>query len=526
MSGNKKGAGRRRTPSRAKQQPSERAGGADHTARPRAATAERIDKVAPWRQWTSVEVRASSAGACPVQFTVSGLGRSRNERYSELITAAAQKHFRIEEAPRKGEGPAAYLVEGRLRVVYNELIVQFEPRVPPARCSSILKEAGFREVERNRLVESKWIVRHARPGVAGKSLLVAADAFKRYKEVRFAWPNSVAEYVRANNPTVAARDWWLEKIGVNSGGSRVLDTGDPGVVIAVLDDGVDVAHFNLVSRVDAGLGRDYAVAVNQAGHTDPRPKIQVSDDEQSDYHGTACAGLVCSDGSEQQLLGVAPGCMLIPVRVIDGPALVNEGWVADAIEYATLHAHVISCSWTGTEHAAVVTALNDTAQGRGGKGVAVFCAAGNDGGSVAFPARHIGVIAIGACDHEDGQTDYANLGPELDVVAPSSNGVDVYTTDVSQPGWGYNTLAPGGAFYNGFGGTSAATAIAAGVGALCFSANPGLRADELRSVLQDTAVKIAKKSYIVYVAGHSKQFGYGRINAAAAVIKAKAMPPS
>jgi len=105
MSGNKKGAGRRRTPSRAKQQPSERAGGADHTARPRAATAERIDKVAPWRQWTSVEVRASSAGACPVQFTVSGLGRSRNERYSELITAAAQKHSGSRKHLAKARAP-------------------------------------------------------------------------------------------------------------------------------------------------------------------------------------------------------------------------------------------------------------------------------------------------------------------------------------------------------------------------------------------------------------------------------------
>ena len=143
--------------------------------------------------------RLDGTGQYPVQFTVSGLGTRANARYSGLITAAAHKHFKIEEPPPEGEGPAAYLVEGRWsRLVFDELIVQFEPGVPPARCSAILEETGFQRRREERIVKNQWIARHARPGVAGESLLAAADTFKRFKEVLFAWPNSVAEYLRAN----------------------------------------------------------------------------------------------------------------------------------------------------------------------------------------------------------------------------------------------------------------------------------------------------------------------------------------
>jgi subtilisin family serine protease len=366
---------------------------------------------------------------------VSGADPEENARYSRLITSAAQKHFKIDAPPRGDEGPAAYLVGGgRLRVVYDELIVEFEPHVPPARCSAILDEAGFQEIERNRRGQNQWFARHTRPGVAGESLLRAADTFAQYQEVRYAWPNSVAEYERANDVPTKARRWWLDKIKVNwSTGRRRLGKGDSSIVIAVLDDGVDIEHPNLASRVAADPGRDFAVAAGQAGHADPRPKVQVASDTASDYHGTLCAGLICSDGSEKKFFGVAPGCTLVAVRVIDGPELISESSVGDAIRYATGVADVISCSWIGEEHASVSAALNDTIQGRGGKGAAVFCAAGNNGSSVAFPARHGRAIAIGACDHQDAQTPYANSGNDLDVVAPSNNGTTYFLKTSAKP---------------------------------------------------------------------------------------------
>jgi len=417
-----------------------------------------------------------------------------------------------------------------LRLVNDELIVRFKPGVPPARCRKIIEDSGFVQVQANRFVENQWIVRHSQPGIAGQSLLAKIDAFKKYSEVLFAWPNSLAEYTRAAGVATGPRRWWLDKIGVNwSTGKRRLTRGSCKVTVAVLDDGVDIVHPNLASRVPANHGKDFTVAPNLPGHLDPVPKVRLtSNNPDSDYHGTLCAGLICSDGRRNKFLGVAPGCRLISVRVLDGPNLINEGQTADAIRYATDVADVISCSWWSIDYPAVALALDDTSKGRGGKGAAVFCSAGNQhNDAIVFPARHAPAIAIGACDRNGNRPAYSNTGAELAVVAPSSDEIKlyVYSTDVSKKDWGFN---PGtnttGLFYKRFGKTSAATAIAAGVGALCFSVNPSLTAGALRNVLQKTAVKVGDPESYDPQTHHSLEFGYGCIDADAAVAKAKQTP--
>ena len=121
---------------------------------------------------------------------------------------------------------------------------------------------------------------------------------------------------------------------------------------------------------------------------------------------------------------------------------------------------------------------------------------------------------------------YSNYGPEVDIVAPSSGGVEaIYTTDVANPpGRGFNVgdRARGGAdgrHTNEFGGTSSATPLAAGVGAIALSAQLGLDRTALRDLLRETADRIGPTSG--YDAdGHSYEFGYGRVNAHRAVAEA------
>jgi subtilisin family serine protease len=502
---------------------------------------ERDDKVAPWEKWTAVTLSASRGSKLPVQFTVSGLDNERNRRYSELITSAAYKHFKLKDPPRQGEGPAAYLVRADpadeekpavklLRVVYKELIVQFKPEVEWDTRNKILERSGFRVVERSKFAKNQCIVRHVRPATAGESLLAAADAFERFDEVEFAWPNSLAEYVRANSP---ARDFWLEKMGViDSDGTRV-GTGKASVVIAVLDDGVDIDHPNLASRVIPDVNRDFNFSPDEPDYSNPRPKINdQSEDKSNDYHGTQCAGVICSDGSEMGLKGVAPGCKLVAVRIFNGAGLVSEhGAVANAIRYATSVAHVISCSWCGPRHKSVVTAIDETSQGRGGKGTVFVGAAGNDGklNSIDFPARHPLAVAVGACGPKNEVTGYANRGRRLDVVAPSSmNDTNVFTTDVSKTGWGFNKGSGPTGRFSDFGGTSAAAAMTAGVAALCLSKNSNLTADQIRSMLRKKAAKVGVDKHdnnIVYKPqgpdGRSSELGSGCIDAAAAVKEAE-----
>ncbi|MEM1299612.1 MAG: S8 family serine peptidase, partial [Pseudomonadota bacterium] len=123
----------------------------------------------------------------------------------------------------------------------------------------------------------------------------------------------------------------------------------------------------------------------------------------------------------------------------------------------------------------------------------------------------------------DERSNYSNYGAEVSICAPSSGkgGWGITTADVQ----GTYTDANGirrpmgysiGDYTHGFGGTSSACPLAAGVAALVLGAHPDLTAAEVRKILESTARKIGDLS--TYDAeGHSPYHGYGCVNAADAV---------
>jgi subtilisin family serine protease len=242
----------------------------------------------------------------------------------------------------------------------------------------------------------------------------------------------------------------------------------------------------------------------------------------NDIHGTPCAGVIAAAGRNGGSVGAAPRCRVLPVKVFHADDLAPANRVADSIRFAAGIADILSCSWSGGSSPDIQLALADAGQiGRQGKGSAVFCAAGNNFRSpVGFPARDANAIAVGASTDGATLADYSNIGPQIAFVAPSSGGTrGIFTTDVSIANRGFNvgTATAGGAnglHTNSFGGTSSATPLAAGVAALVLSVNPNLTRSDLRDVLASTADKIGSG----YDAnGHSREFGFGRINAGNAV---------
>ncbi len=132
---------------------------------------------------------------------------------------------------------------------------------------------------------------------------------------------------------------------------------------------------------------------------------------------------------------------------------------------------------------------------------------------VTYPASHVNAIAVGASTDCDLRSDYSQFHGKIDFVAPSNGGWnDIATLDpVGAVGWtaeDYKMM---------FGGTSAATPVAAGIAALMISRNPALTAAAVRKLMQSTCDQIG---FDPYVNGRAEHYGYGRVNAERAVAAA------
>lgn len=137
--------------------------------------------------------------------------------------------------------------------------------------------------------------------------------------------------------------------------------------------------------------------------------------------------------------------------------------------------------------------------------------------NISYPARYPSTIAVGSCTNHNFRSHYSCFGPALDFLAPSDGGtLKILTTDLMdtppapQRGWAVGDFTTTG-FWDGFGGTSSACPLAAGIGALLLSREPNLTAIEVRQRLRDTADKIGPVPYDPN--GRNNYYGYGKVNA-------------
>lgn len=436
--------------------------------------------------------------------------------------------FRREERPARsldGPPPVAFLEisSGLVRVVHREIVIRFRSTTPERQRRSLLRVHGFKALRVSPFVPDQWIVHAPARSHPGEALLEIANLWAEEDGVVFAAPNFLS-VPRRETRTIQPEEWHLCNAGEGGAKSgedlRILPawertTGRREIVVAVLDDGVDLAHPNLRRNLwrnpDAKApdrrGRDFFLPDDHPGHFDPRPKRFLFPFDQvaaNDIHGTPCAGLIAAAGMGGGSVGVAPGCRILPVKIFHADGMVADERVANAIRWAGRHADVLSCSWSSGVSPDVELALEDI-----GVRTAVFCAAGNGfGAPVSFPARSPDAIAVGASTDRGERAGSSSCGPELAFLAPSSGGTrGLFTTDVSQPGLGF---APGLLHTHRFGGTSAAAALAAGVGALVLSVHPELDRTELKALLAGTCDRIK---------------GGWRLNAARAVEEAAQLAP-
>jgi len=152
-------------------------------------------------------------------------------------------------------------------------------------------------------------------------------------------------------------------------------------------------------------------------------------------------------------------------------------------------------------------------------------------GTVAYPSARDSCVCVGACNSDATKSDYSQYGPGLDFVTPSSgNSAQLRIESTDRTGSdGYNTSAGTAGDYckagdsTGFGGTSSSTPLAAGIAALVRSVIPNLSPAQIRNIMRDTADKIdsSSVSYSGRQNGRNDFYGWGRVNACAAVQKAQ-----
>jgi subtilisin family serine protease len=366
--------------------------------------------------------------------------------------------------------------------------------------------AGLESVRRNRL------------GVHDLRIPSGSDVFDVLAEIRstglvdFAEENTFGRYDALPTDPLFPSQWGLDNTG-QTGGTPDADvdapeawdlaSGQPQVVVAVLDSGTDIDHEDLLANLwknsdeipgngqdddQNGYVDDYDGWDFHNGDNDPRGPY---------FHGTHVAGIVAATTDNGiGIAGVAgggfggSGARIMPLGVGD---LSPDGSILDdAILYAADNgAQVITLSLTVGSSSAIDAALEYAYDDRN---VLIDCAAGNNGPAVTYPANHPRVIAVAATDDDDQPAWFSNPGPEVEVAAP---GVAILST---QPGNAYDVSD----------GTSFAAPHVAGLAALVYSAAPDLDNEFVRGLLQDTADDIAAP-------GPDPNTGWGRINARAAL---------
>lgn len=295
--------------------------------------------------------------------------------------------------------------------------------------------------------------------------------------------------------------------------------GSKNLKIAVIDTGFDVEHPQL-----RGDGTKIRTPYNAARKTaDPSPWYQASDGSWGVFsHGTSCAAVAAGALDAQGVLGAAPNARIIPIKL----DILSDEAIKNAFEHALLNgADIISCSLGFPKPVPLSTYVSNylsrvTREGRAGKGIPMFFAAGNANPSsnnqprmVSDFAAHPEAICVTASNSLDERSDYSFYGPNAFLCAPTNGnsgvGITTATVDVGPDG---RTLAH--QYTSGFGGTSSATPLVAGICALILSANPNLTVAQIKNVLRQSTDKIAGG----YNAnGHSQFLGYGRVNALKAV---------
>ena len=370
----------------------------------------------------------------------------------------------------------------------TQLVVTYASGTTRARARD-LEHAGLR------LVDFKQSKHRAVYDVAPSSLRSEQRRLER---------NPAVTSVRVSNRLYRDLDprdeqFWEFLWGLDNTGQEILDvSGDPdvdvdgreslgvqtgsGVVVAVIDDGVDFGRPDLAGQAwvnpgESGGGKE-TNGIDDDGNGYPDDvngwdfchSDKTVHDVNDDYHGTHVAGTIAAKLDGAGIVGVAPGVKIMALKFLGDDGACGRDWQAvDAIEYAkSFGVRISNNSWGGWpsgDDSDLYNAIADS-------GMLFVASAGNDGvNNDSSPIRSIpasfdlpNILSVAAVDNRGFLADFSNVGPTtVDVSAP---GVDIASTFPAYDG------EPAGYVY--MSGTSMASPHVTGIAAVLGGQVPGL----------------------------------------------------
>lgn len=299
-----------------------------------------------------------------------------------------------------------------------------------------------------------------------------------------------------------------------------IETGNPDMIIAVSDSGLNMSHEDIAARVWSkpaeiidGIDNDGNGLID-----DYRGWDWVNNDNNptDDHgHGTNCSGIIGSIANNGKgYAGVNWNSKIMPLKVLNSSNNATYAAMANSLYYAVDNgAKVVSMSIGGSSTSSLIA--NAISYMKNNNVLLVACMMNNNNEVANYPAAYSttydNVIAVGSTDANDKRTQPffwsatsgSSYGNHINVVAPGNYiyglGIDSNTS--------YNSY---------WGGTSQATPLVAGVASLMLSKKPTLTPVQVRNILQSTAEDM-KGLPSEDTAGFDKYHGWGRINAYAAL---------
>lgn len=356
--------------------------------------------------------------------------------------------------------------------------------------------------------------------------LLAIKSLRRDPQVEYAEPNYEVRALATPDDEAYPFQWHYPLIALPEAWDT--STGNPDVVVAVVDTGVLSGHPDLAGQLVNGYDfvREPLSALDGDG-IDPDPEDPGN--ALGAFHGTHVSGTVAARGNNSLgVAGAAYTSRVMPLRALGAGGAGTSYDVDQAVRFAaglpndsgTLPqqaASIINLSLGGSPFSQATQALYNEVRAAG---VLVVAAAGNEASSLpGYPASYEGVLSVSAVNAQRQITAYSNFGAQIDIAAPGGDN----SVDLNGDGYPDGVLSTGGSStgseldyaYTFLSGTSMASPHVAAVLALMKSVNPRLTPADI-----DAMLARGDLSDDLGAVGRDDLYGYGIINAQRAVLAA------